>query len=737
MNQSIQKNHVAGIPTLLPAGNYPTALAVGQFGIFNADTNQSVVAPNFPSCKAIYFGFRLPEMNTGQLSYNSANPYYSCGIKVQNITNFRGFRGHGGKHEIVAVGFDGVDTSKTLNIAKGQTKSLFILLDGSPISKLDSNQGLMLRYDTHGGCTDACAADCTDAHCSVPMVDLIKQINADPRHHGFIRASESKSCSGGDSPVTVAWTCYNLLLADAGDDISLSIVQAQYPTLNVTRLSRSGIYSTYKVCDLTANGTPAAFSTGNIVSIPNCTTCPSGYEFRSGYIYEVQVEDAGDSAALGLITDHFNVQAHDTIYRTSYLFGVSKYLIVSDYAFNIGTTVADASEVQTMTLNGASAGTFTLTFDGQTTAPIAYNAAAAAIQTALNNLSNVAVNGIVVANAGTAAANNTTFTFSHTDYAEQDVPLITADLTGLTGATGGVITQTTPSVFDTADITGYISHTYLGVTDNWCFLTTPSTTAWTTNGAGVRYRRQYTMTLADTVCGETRLAELTAAYLTIGTVAITTAGSCSNVYTLTVYSDFVETGCFENEATWPTITGFDGNTWALDTSFDYGTCSCGIIIEAAVFNRYNNECTYGTFTNDFDGIHIRISNYDMNYNAEPSACITDWAVTKLQSFAPPVNLGAQLKPLEEETMLDLYRSYSNDPGVRLAEGFAFFAQNDTIYDTYTIEYNHSYPVGGFSQYYTDRYHEHFHFAAGTGKQFEQAMNTLIASANLPIAPVVL
>ena len=44
-------------------------------------------------------------------------------------------------------------------------------------------------------------------------------------------------------------------------------------------------------------------------------------------------------------------------------------------------------ETQTVRVNNATGGTFTLTFDGQTTAPIAYNATAAAVQAALEALS--------------------------------------------------------------------------------------------------------------------------------------------------------------------------------------------------------------------------------------------------------------------------------------------------------------------------------------------------------------
>lgn len=104
-------------------------------------------------------------------------------------------------------------------------------------------------------------------------------------------------------------------------------------------------------------------------------------------------------------------------------------------------TITAASEVQSMSSNGASAGNFTLTFNGQTTAPIVYNAAAAVVQTALQALSTIGAGGVTV---GGGPANTTalTFTFAGT-LANTAQPLITATLTGLTGATGGVITRTT------------------------------------------------------------------------------------------------------------------------------------------------------------------------------------------------------------------------------------------------------------------------------------------------------
>ena len=51
-------------------------------------------------------------------------------------------------------------------------------------------------------------------------------------------------------------------------------------------------------------------------------------------------------------------------------------------------------EQQTVRTTNATGGTFTLTFDGQTTAPIPYNATGAQIDAALEALSNIGANNI-------------------------------------------------------------------------------------------------------------------------------------------------------------------------------------------------------------------------------------------------------------------------------------------------------------------------------------------------------
>jgi hypothetical protein len=102
------------------------------------------------------------------------------------------------------------------------------------------------------------------------------------------------------------------------------------------------------------------------------------------------------------------------------------------------------SEVQSVTITGApTGGNYTLTIFGQTTTPIAYNAANATVQSALEALDAFEPGDVVV--TGTATARVITFAGR---YASEDVPLIAATNVVLTGGTAPAMTTgtTTPGV---------------------------------------------------------------------------------------------------------------------------------------------------------------------------------------------------------------------------------------------------------------------------------------------------
>lgn len=111
--------------------------------------------------------------------------------------------------------------------------------------------------------------------------------------------------------------------------------------------------------------------------------------------------------------------------------------------YNVVLGGTPTSEVQTVTITGTpTGGNWNLTFDGQTTATVAYNAAAAAVQSALEALSNIAP-GDVVVTGGPGPGTPYTVTFAGV-YTGTNVPVMTA-AHAFTGGSAPNVTVTTPT----------------------------------------------------------------------------------------------------------------------------------------------------------------------------------------------------------------------------------------------------------------------------------------------------
>ena len=128
-------------------------------------------------------------------------------------------------------------------------------------------------------------------------------------------------------------------------------------------------------------------------------------------------------------------------------------------------TTGGTPEVQTITVTGTpDAGDFTLTLSGQTTAAIAYNAVASAVQTALEALSTVGAGNVTCA-GGPLPGTPVTATFSSTlgDPAEMTA---TSSLTGGTTPDVTVETTTPGTAIELATLpSGYVDLGYISKED--------------------------------------------------------------------------------------------------------------------------------------------------------------------------------------------------------------------------------------------------------------------------------
>lgn len=144
----------------------------------------------------------------------------------------------------------------------------------------------------------------------------------------------------------------------------------------------------------------------------------------------------GEAVSVTLDTSAFTAAVHypDGFFKSGIALG--RITATGKYGPYAGQT----NEVQTATVTGSpTGGTFTLTYSGQTTTAIAYNASAAAVQSALAALSNISDNDVSVAGS---AGGPYTITFKGV-LAGTDVAALTASGAGLTGGSTPSVTIAT------------------------------------------------------------------------------------------------------------------------------------------------------------------------------------------------------------------------------------------------------------------------------------------------------
>jgi hypothetical protein len=132
---------------------------------------------------------------------------------------------------------------------------------------------------------------------------------------------------------------------------------------------------------------------------------------------------------------------------------VQSIILKSDKNLTIYTNSAPVNAVQLVTITGSpGGGTFTLTYGGQTTSAIAYNAANTAVQSALQALSSIGSGNATVSGS---AGGPYSVTFTGT-LGGQPITLMTFSGAGLTGGSSPSLTIATT----TTGVTGfYVSST--------------------------------------------------------------------------------------------------------------------------------------------------------------------------------------------------------------------------------------------------------------------------------------
>lgn len=303
----------------------------GELGLFDAKTGKALAAgTTFSQNREVIFA---------QGSYHTKDVLalghggYKESIKSRPIhghfvSDFTVAHPSRPQNHVIAIGYDGVSTTKTITAEYDKTYNLRIDLKGEPVYKFMQHHVYHVFQVTTPCSPDQCTDNCVDSMDANWVADeFVKQINEHQFISPFVKAEKIVSCTPDlpANPNNVEHTVYTLSLCDTGDQAALGVVAAQYPTYKVERVDRQGSVSTYEICIPTSAGAPTAYNPAANRVVPNCATCPSGYTLNAKlYAYEITREDAGTAGALTTLNTNYSTT---TAVRLNYEYGTSKYLI--------------------------------------------------------------------------------------------------------------------------------------------------------------------------------------------------------------------------------------------------------------------------------------------------------------------------------------------------------------------------------------------------------------------------
>lgn len=203
-------------------------------------------------------------------------------------------------------------------------------------------------------------------------------------------------------------------------------------------------------------GVPSVF--GSLVTPPSSGTAAETASDSDAHAVGFSAFSAANEVALITVTGSptggtFTLEWGDAITSPiAYNASAATVQTALDGLSSVPAATGGTNEQQTVTVTGGpTGGTFTLTYSGQTTAGIAYNAAASAVASALVALSNVGAGNVAVTGS---AGGPYTVTFQGT-LADTNVVQMTASGASLTGGTSPDVTVATATsgVAQTQNIT--------------------------------------------------------------------------------------------------------------------------------------------------------------------------------------------------------------------------------------------------------------------------------------------
>lgn len=734
-------------------------LEAEQFGVFSASDYSagepvSLASPSFKTNKRLVIKTGVP-FSSGQLnpalSRHTKKAKATIEFEADDIISWVGQKADTSqaKTQKIAIGYDGVDASRTLNgLLDVKPLHVNLILQGEPIKRFFGKNRVVHRLVIDKGlCPSDCTAvdTCGNVPCDVIADAIVKQVNETNLFsevggkmvqvplNKFITASKIKKCTEDAlAPVLTEYKKYQIEIQDDGVSTISKLAEA-YPSVKITRDSHLDGYSVYSFWQPALTAAPADFSMSRF-TYPICDTCPTcpveSTVVEGVKIVQVKVPFGEtlptitgviSSAKLGSSIDQgdtYLVKVATTTSDTtigSQLAGVSEYSIIGTEGKQclVDTVTKSWSTCETcnktvkqfrITLPDKECGLGDRLADLQAAYPdLTINLQT---QTSITKKSSVIT---LTGTSGTATvtigglAKTATFATSLTVTRNN---FITANAAAY-AAVGITITAS-----GTAGILAVGSTT----------LATPTVVNATTDLAG-------TATTPAFITNEVVRSECAASYVTEITSDCVAPQDCG----------------LEERYSFGKPSGYMGYQWedykaitnypVCDTPEAPAEpcCSCGVVFETAVWNKTFTDCTTVGYTNwhpnEVKPVLLQVNIHSLDYSNNPCDETKHYS-TVLQRLS--FNLGTSGEYVQEAEMSAL-RSYegkkwSNNPFVNEVNGFQPIAKRHLLYDVYTLRLKHrgddvdKYILKG--QQYTDY---KFFIAQGQGKAFETLINKLVLS----------
>lgn len=735
-------------------------LAPEQIAIFPADVYCSVddltslQTPNFKTNKRLIMKQGIAPF-AGQsnvfLSRKDKRARSSFEFEASDILGWSGVKGSvGAKPEVVAIGYDGIDATKSLSaILDAKPLYVNIRLSGEPIKRFFHRNFVDHRFVIDKGlCKGDC--ECYDAcgkvNCDLIADAIIKQVSTQELFveaangtkfraplRQFIKASKLKKCTTSlpALPLTEKKK-YTISICDDGKS-TLGRLAAAYPALKIVKESRVDSITTYATW---IDYTPAVNEVSTITVTAGSTTTEGTITVSvNGTAYTTATIASGSNQnAVALAIKTAIGSAATVTGAVVTITGVGADVDTSVTTNPTGLTVTAATTTQGVNATAAPAD-FTLTKHVQ---PICDTCpTCTGDYTEVPGLKVVQVRVACGADAPTIAGSISTDLISST-LSGGDVYLIKVPLT------------TTDEAIQ-ATFVGCLEGSIIGTESKQC-VGENVTFSWTTCESCYSTTKKYMIVLPDTNCakGESRLAELQAAYphLVISDLA---EGSCMHSYETTVTSvnclPLEECDREMAEFKFKAPAGYEGYQWVdfktpvttpdctIPEAEAQPCCACGVTFETAFWDQKTDECTFGWthwHPNNKKPVRIQANIHDVDWSGNPCDQYPTYS-TIIQKLSMDLGTSGELVQEYERSNTLAYENkfWVSNPYVNDATGFQVTAKASEIYDQYTLRLktrqfgeSNAFSNQGAMDYV-------FYVPTGQGKDLEDFINELVLSAGNP------